>query len=610
MLAELLHEVRAIAGRAKQLVRGFGRLLKLKWAKLRPIAGDTKVDSLPEAERQRILQRIEREPTFLEAVLQHLPAGVLIVEAPSGRLLFHNRLVMETLAPARSMGMRSGPDLGAGRFSFDRGFARTIGRGELAAGKEVSFRRRDGTRGIAAVNTAPVRNGTGQIIAQVAVFQDLTERKAAEERIRRLALHDSLTGLPNRALLLDRLAQALARAQRDGGMVAVFLLDLDGFKEINDTLGHPAGDQLLCGAGQRMAGAIRATDTLARVGGDEFALVQQLRQPGDATALATKILAAFAAPFDLDGHEVQAATSIGIALFPQDGQEPAVLLKNADLALYRAKTLGRDRFHAFDRILDAEVQGRRRLERELRSALERGEFLLHYQPQLDLVTGRFTGAEALVRWNHPERGLVMPDAFIPAAEANGLIRELGAWVLREACAQARRWRECGWHLAVAVNLSPVQLRNGSLLPAIDAALKDAGLEPGRLELELTEGTLMENVQQKGGDFLCELAADGVRLAIDDFGTGYSSLAYLKHLPVSTIKIDRSFVRDLGRQAQDEALVRGIVTLGHSLGKRVVAEGVENETQLQLLREMGCNEAQGFLIAPPQAARHLEPLLGA
>ena len=427
--------------------------------------------------------------------------------------------------------------------------------------------------------------------------------------VRRLALHDRLTGLPNRTLLHDRLGQELARARREGSMVAVLLLDLDSFKDVNDTLGHPVGDQLLCAVAQRITAAVRATDTLARLGGDEFALVQpQIRQTAEVVALADKILATVARPFDLDGQEIHASTSIGIALFPQDGPDPDTLLKHAELALYRAKAHGRNQFRFFEPAMDEEAQARRRLERELRLALERGEFVLHYQPQLELASGRFVGVEALVRWNHPERGLVLPGAFIPAAEANGLIRPLGAWVLREACRQAKAWRERGWDLSVAVNLSPAQLRHSQFLPTIGDALAAAGLEPARLELEITEGVLMENFEQQGDSFLRGLTADGVRLALDDFGIGYSSLAYLKHLPVKTIKIDRSFVRDLGQDPDALALVRAIVTLGHSLRKRVVAEGVENAIQLALLRELGCDEAQGFHIARPLDAEQLENLL--
>jgi len=427
--------------------------------------------------------------------------------------------------------------------------------------------------------------------------------------VRRLALHDRLTGLPNRTLLHDRLGQQLAHARREGSMVAVLLLDLDSFKDVNDALGHPLGDRLLCTVAQRINTVVRATDTLARLGGDEFLLVQpQVRRSADVITLADKILATVATPLDLAGQELQISTSIGVALFPQDGQDPDALLQHAELALYRAKAQGRGQYRFFEPAMDDEAQARRRLERELRQALEQGEFVLHYQPQLDLASGRLVGAEALVRWNHPERGLVPPGEFIPAAEANGLIRPLGAWVLREACRQATVWRERGWDLSVAVNLSPVQLRHRQLLPLIGVALEAAGLEPARLELEITEGVLMENVEQQGDGLLRGLTADGVRLALDDFGIGYSSLAYLRHLPVKTIKIDRSFVRDLGQDPDALALVRAIVTLGHSLRKRVVAEGIENATQLALLRELGCDEAQGYHIARPLDAAQFADLL--
>jgi len=427
--------------------------------------------------------------------------------------------------------------------------------------------------------------------------------------VRRLTLRDRLTGLPNRALLHDRLGQQLAHARREGNMVAVLLLDLDNFKDVNDALGYRLGDRLLCMVTQRIKAVVRATDTLARLGGDEFLLVQpQVRRSADIATLADKILATVATPFELAGQEMQISTSIGVALFPQDGQDPDTLLQHAELALYRAKAQGRGQYRFFEPAMDDEAQARRRLERELRQALERGEFVLHYQPQLELASGRLVGAEALVRWNHPERGLVPPGEFIPAAEANGLIRPLGAWVLREACRQATAWRERGWDLSVAVNLSPAQLRHRQLLPLIGVALEAAGLEPARLELEITEGVLMENVEQQGDGLLRGLTADGVRLALDDFGIGYSSLAYLRHLPVKTIKIDRSFVRDLGQDPDALALVRAIVSLGHSLRKRVVAEGIENATQLALLRELGCDEAQGYHIARPLDATQFADLL--
>jgi diguanylate cyclase (GGDEF)-like protein len=427
--------------------------------------------------------------------------------------------------------------------------------------------------------------------------------------VRRVALHDLLTGLPNRTLLCDRLGQELARARREGGLVAVLLLDLDRFRDINDTLGHPAGDRLLCAVGQRISAAVRATDTLARLGGDEFVLIQpQSRTMADVAALADKVLATLAVPFDLAGQEIHLSTSIGVALFPQDGPDPDTLLQHAELALYRAKAQGRHQARFFEPAMDEEAQARRRLERELRQALQRGEFVLHYQPQLELATGRFAGVEALVRWHHPERGLVPPGAFIPAAEASGLIRPLGAWVLREACRQANAWHGRGWELSVAVNLSPAQLRQSGVLPVIGEALAATGLEPGRLELEITEGVLMENVEQTGDGFLRRLTADGIRLALDDFGIGYSSLAYLKHLPVKTIKIDRSFVRDLADNEQDRAIATAIISMGKALGLTVVAEGVETSEQDDFLRRKECDELQGYLFSKPVPADEIPPML--
>jgi predicted signal transduction protein with EAL and GGDEF domain len=361
----------------------------------------------------------------------------------------------------------------------------------------------------------------------------------------------------------------------------------------------------------RLAGVIRKSDTLARLGGDEFALVQGgLGAPENAGALAGKILDVLAAPFELDGQEIHALASIGIAVFPDDGLEPAELLKNADLALYRAKAEGRGRLRFFEPEMDAQTRARRRLEWELRRALERQELVLHYQPQLDLGTDRLAGVEALVRWQHPERGLVPPGEFIPIAEASGLIRPLGAWVLREACRQAKVWADAGRPLTVAVNLSPAQLRHPDILEAIDRALTESGLDPGLLELEITETLLMEGGESGMHRHVQALAARGIRLAIDDFGVGYSSLSYLKRLPVHKIKVDRSFVRDIGQDPEDEAVVRAIVTLGHALAKRIVAEGVETEAQMRFLRELGCDVIQGFLFGRPQPSEELEHLLTA
>ncbi len=568
---------------------------------------------------RRAVEQLEREHAFLKAVLRHMPVAVLIVEAPSGRIRFHNRQLTELLGQPDQVSELSNEYCSSHCLDPDSPLARTLAQGTTTIDEEVELDRGDGVPSVVVVNAAPIRDEAGRITAEIAVFQDVTERKAVEEQAKHLALHDPLTELPNRTLLLDRLGHALAGARRENSGIAVMLLDLDGFKDVNDTFGHLAGDQLLRVVAHRIASAIRASDTLARLGGDEFALIQtKVRRPADIISLADKVLGTVTVPFRLDGQEVHASASLGIAVFPQDGQDVDTLLKNADLALYRAKSEGRGRFHFFEPAMDETAQTRRRLERELRQALEGDELMLHYQLQLELATGRFVGVEALVRWNHPERGLVMPDEFIPLAEATGLIRPLGEWVLQEACRQARTWREKGWQLTMAVNLSPVQLRNGHLLPAVAKALKQAGLKPVRLELEITENVLIESLERELGGLLQgqhdptnlmrELTSRGVRLAIDDFGVGYSSLAYLKYLPVQTIKVDRSFMRGVGEDADAEALLRAIVGLGHNLGKRLVAEGVEDERQLAFVRELGCEVAQGFHIARPQAAKDVEHLL--
>jgi diguanylate cyclase (GGDEF)-like protein/PAS domain S-box-containing protein len=459
------------------------------------------------------------------------------------------------------------------------------------------------------VFAAPIHASNGEIIGSVAVVRDVTERREAEKQVRRLALNDALTGLPNRTILHDRLAHALALARRESEKLAVMIIDLDQFKDVNDTLGHPAGDQLLRNVGHRLSRVIRDSDTLARLGGDEFALVQgQVRLPSDAAALAGKILDAVCAPFQLEGLEVCAPASIGIALFPDDGRDPAELLKNADLALHRAKSAGRSRFRFFEPVMNAEVQARKRLELELRQALRCDELMLEYQPQLELASGRFVGVEALVRWRHPGRGLVLPSEFIPIAEATELIHPLGDWVLHEACRQGEAWCTEGRDLTVAVNLSPAQLRHNRLGLRVGHAMSQTGFEPARLEFEITEGVLIDTVEQGKHGCLHDLTTYGVRLAIDDFGIGYSSLAYLKQLPVAKIKIDRSFVRDIGVDPDDDALVQAMIVLGHSLGKRVVAEGVETERQLNLLRQFGCDEVQGFFVARPQSADCVQSLL--
>jgi diguanylate cyclase (GGDEF)-like protein/PAS domain S-box-containing protein len=416
---------------------------------------------------------------------------------------------------------------------------------------------------------------------------DMTERKRAEARIAFMALHDSLTQLPNRVMLRQRMEEMLSRARRDGSAMAVLCIDIDDFKAVNDTLGHPAGDRLLKTLGGRVKSLIRDTDIVARLGGDEFAvLAGSMAGPVDASRLAARILEAIAAPCDLDGHTVAVGASIGIAFAPADGEDPDALLKNADMALYRAKGEGKGTFRFFEAEMDARIRYRRALELDLRTALDQGQIEVHYQPLVRLDT------EALLRWYHPERGMVPPGEFVPVAEETGMIRDLGAFVLRRACADAVAWPQ---PLTLAVNLSPLQFRSGNLLVVIEDALERSGLAPERLELEITEALLLE----KSAPVLATLHALrtlGIRISMDDFGTGYSSLSYLRSFPFDKIKIDRSFVRDIDANTDSQAIVRAIIGIGASLGITITAEGIETERDRATLAAEGCGEGQGYLFS--------------
>ncbi len=570
---------------------------------------------------QRGLERlVERRGAELDAVMETAPVAVWLAHDPEARRITGSRRAAEmlrleagadaSLTAPRTDGsqcfrvLRDSEEVSTEDLPLQR-----AARGDPVNGEELRVVFEDGASLDMLISAATVRDAAGRPTGAVGAAVDITGRKRTEERIKHLAHHDQLTGLPNRVLLQDRLRQALALAQRGGSQVGVMLLDLDSFKDLNDTLGHPAGDWLLRAVAERLAAAVRPSDTLARLGGDEFAVVQPgLEGPEGAAALAQRLIDTLAAPFALEAQEVHVSASVGVAVFPEDSEHADGLVRKADLALYRAKQEGRGRSRFFEPMMDAEVQARQRLERELRRALERNEFVLHYQPQVNLRSDRVDSVEVLVRWQHPERGLVLPSEFIPAAEASGLIRPLGAWVLGEACRQARAWQDAGLELVMAVNFSPAQLRHDGVLSEIDAALRASGLDPRWLELEITENLFLEHTDGATERTLRGLAARGIQLALDDFGTGYSSLASLKCLPVTKIKIDRSFVRDITRDPEDAAVVQAIVSLGHALGKRVVAEGVENEAQLAFLRRLGCDAAQGFLLAPPEAAVEIERLL--
>lgn len=434
----------------------------------------------------------------------------------------------------------------------------------------------------------------------VATYEDVTERRQAEAKIIYMARHDALTNLPNRVLFRENLEQSLAR----GDELAILFLDLDRFKGVNDALGHPIGDALLCAVTERLKLAVREADTVARLGGDEFAIVQIGARPTDATELARRLIEAISEPFEILGNQVVVGTSIGIAIAPTDGTEPDQLLKNADMALYRAKSDGRGAFHFFQAEMDARMQARRALELDLRKALTSGEFELYYQPLVELATRDVSGFEALVRWNHPERGLIAPDNFIPILEEIGLISALGDWVLKQACLEAVKWPS---KLTVAVNLSAAQFRNPTLSLSVASALATSGLAASRLELEITETVLLQD-DRLVLDALHQIRNLGVKISMDDFGTGYSSLSYLRSFPFDKIKIGRSFVQELGKKNDCVAIIHAVAHLGSSLGMITTAEGVETQEQLEILQAEGCDQGQGYLFSPPRPATDIPALL--
>lgn len=438
----------------------------------------------------------------------------------------------------------------------------------------------------------------------VSVHEDITERRRAEERIRYMARHDALTDLPNRVSFREEMERALGGDDQYEA-IGIVCVDLDQFKPVNDALGHSVGDDLLSAVADRMRLCVRSGDTIARLGGDEFAILQSgAEQPAGSITLATRLIEAIAAPFEIQGHQVVIGASVGIALAPQDGRDPDRLLKNADMALYRAKEDGRGAYRFFEAEMDAKMQARRVLEVELREAVALEQFELFYQPLINIATNQISGCEALLRWWHPQRGLVAPMEFIPLAEEIGLIGKIGAWVLRQACIEAMSWPN---DIKVAVNLSPAQFKTGTVVLDVVAALGLSGLSASRLELEITE-TVLINDTEATLSTLRQLRDLGVHISMDDFGTGYSSLSYLRKFPFDKIKIDRSFIQDMEDRPDSIAIVRAVTGLGNSLGMSTTAEGVETEEQLQRLRDEGCTEAQGYLISTPKPARELDALL--
>jgi diguanylate cyclase (GGDEF)-like protein/PAS domain S-box-containing protein len=455
---------------------------------------------------------------------------------------------------------------------------------------------RSGTAFPQEISLTAIENG-----GMIAIVRDITERTHAEEQIKHLAYHDALTSLPNRLLFKDRLTVALSHAFRDHFRLGVLFLDLDHFKVINDSLGHNVGDLLLQELAKRIRAALRDSDTVARLGGDEFTvLLPQIHSIDDATAVGCKLLETIKQPLHIEGHDFEVTTSIGVSTFPDDGADAETLIKNADTAMYMAKEDGRDKCQVFSAAASARAMARLALEQGLRKALAHGEFVLHYQPLLDLRSGKIAGMEALLRWRHPDFGLTLPGDFLPVAEQTGLMLPIGSWALHAACRQAQAWQRLGYrNLTLSVNLSVSQLQH-DLVEKVRLALDDSGLSPDQLELEITESGAMRQ-PEKCMILLEELRRTGVRMSLDDFGTGHSSLSYLKRFPIDTIKIDQSFVRDLGTDRDTAAIVTAIIAIGHKLGLTVVAEGVEEEQQRAFLAENGCDAMQGFLFHPPVAA---------
>jgi diguanylate cyclase (GGDEF)-like protein len=552
---------------------------------------------------RRSKSALHQQKVLLDSALENMSQGLCMFDAEGRIILFNERMV--TLMGDAVVNFKGRPLLDMlrhmkanGRWDGDpeQFFSKLIR--EARAGQTVTRTFDWKERSIRMVDQ-PMSGG-----GWVATFEDITQWQRAQAQISHMARHDALTNLPNRTLFREELERALHLAKRDD-QLAVLCLDLDHFKRINDSLGHPVGDALLKEVASRLRACVGPADTVARLGGDEFAIVQFCNHcdPTVISALASHVVNAVSAPYDIDGQQFVIGVSVGISLAPDDGDNPDELLKNADLALYRAKADGRGTYRFFEAGMDARAQARRVMEQDLRLALARKEFEVHYQPIRDIASEDIVVCEALVRWRHPQRGLVAPNNFIPLAEETGLIIQLGEWVLKQACRDAVSWSKA----CVAVNLSPVQFRNTDLLATVKAALRESGLPAHRLELEITESVLLQN-SEPTRNMLLELRALGVKISLDDFGTGYSSLSYLRSFPFDKIKIDRSFVSELATRTDSLAIIRAVTGLGKSLGIVTTAEGVETDAQLELLCREGCTQAQGYLISKPRPIAEVEHML--
>lgn len=584
-----------------------GVLITVPLAMLILNLGLTRSRALAMAERMTTALRENEE--LLSSMTNNISEGIYR-GSPDRGLLYVNPALAKMFGFASAQAMKAVP----GPIHYVRPERRDqlrllLERDGVYKNEEVEFRRRDGSVFYAINSAVAIRDPEGKILHFDGVISDITERKRAEQQVYRLAHYDTLTGLANRALLRDRLEQALTDARRRGERIAVMFLDLDHFKNVNDSLGHEVGDKLLKSVSERLLECLRINDSVSRQGGDEFILIlRQISDAESAARTAEKILDRVSGLYRIGPHELHITPSIGISLFPDDGTDYEILIRNADTAMYHAKERGRANYQFFTRQMTERAHQRLSIENELRRAVERNEFTLHYQPQVSLKHGKVVGIEALLRWNSREHGPIPPATFIPIAEQSGLIVPIGEWVLRAACDQIRTWQKAGLgSMPIAVNLSAAQFRRRDIDRTISEALDSAGIDPALLELELTESTLMQETHEIV-ELMRRLNNMGVRLAIDDFGTGYSSLSYLKRFRIDRLKIDQSFVRDIVTDPDDAAIINVIIGLGHSLKVEVVAEGVETFEQMRLLRERGCDSMQGYYFSKPMPAGELEKLL--
>src|SRR5262249_31617941 len=546
-------------------------------------------------ERRRAEKELDRTRAFLDTIIENVPATIVVKDARDLRYVLINR------HGEQFFGMPRGEMIGKTAYDFfrkDEADVMTSRDSEvLRTGQQLFIENNPvhmpdkGIRLITNKRLAiPSEDGEPRYL--LAVIEDMTERKRAEERIAHLAHHDALTDLPNRAAFTEHLAATLDKAAKGKESFAVVSIDLDRFKEVNDVFGHSVGDRLLCEVSRRLQRAAEPA-FLARIGGDELTIIADGPQPATVEALAERLLATVADDLEIEGQQLRIGISVGGAIYPDDGSDAAALLANADAALYRAKAEGRGTIRFFEADMDKRLRARRALQHDLRSAIERRELMLHYQPQAR-ISGEIVGFEALIRWHHPKEGLILPATFIPLAEESGLIIPMGEWILREACREAASWPR---PLQIAINLSPIQFRRGDLPQLVHSVLLETGLAPGRLELEITESVLIGDVS-RAASILRRLKLLGVRIAMDDFGTGYSSLSYLQAFPFDKIKIDRAFICNLDRNPQSAAIVRAVIGLGRGLDLPVVAEGVETEGQLAFLSREACSEVQGYLLGRP------------